>query len=151
MQNFMNEAFKEAKKAYKIGEVPIGAVIVCDDKIISRGFNKRESKQNALMHAEIIAIDKACKKLKSWRLENAIMYVSLEPCPMCAGAIAASRIKKVVYGCKEKSGCDNLCENILSSTRLNHKVEIEYDDTLEKDISQLLTQFFKEKRQKEVN
>lgn len=151
MQNFMNEAFKEAKKAYNIGEVPIGAVIVCDGKIISRGFNKRESKQNALMHAEIIAINNACKKLKSWRLENAIIYVSLEPCPMCAGAIAASRIKKVVYGCKEKSSCDNLCENILTSTRLNHKVEIEFDNTLEKDISQLLTQFFKDKRQKEVN
>lgn len=147
----MNEAFKEAKKAYNIGEVPIGAVIVCDGKIISRGFNKRESKQNALMHAEIIAINNACKKLKSWRLENAIIYVSLEPCPMCAGAIAASRIKKVVYGCKEKSSCDNLCENILTSTRLNHKVEIEFDNTLEKDISQLLTQFFKDKRQKEVN
>ncbi len=147
----MNEAFKEAKKAYNLGEVPIGAVIVSDGKIISRGYNKRESKQNALMHAEIIAIDKACKKLKSWRLENAIMYVSLEPCPMCAGAIAASRIKKVIYGCKEKSSGDNLCENILSSARLNHKVEIEYNDTLENEISRLLTQFFKEKRQKEAN
>ena len=147
----MNDAFKEAKKAYALGEVPIGAVIVCDGKIISRGFNKRESKQNALMHAEIIAIDKACRKLKSWRLENAIMYVSLEPCPMCAGAISAARIKKVVYGCKEKSSGDNLCENILGSVRLNHKVEVEFDNTLESDISQLLTQFFKEKRQKEVN
>ncbi len=147
--NFMNETLKEAKKAYSAGEVPIGAVIVVDGKIISKGYNQRESKQNALMHAEISAISKACKKLHSWRLENAIMYVTLEPCPMCAGAISASRIKKVVYGCKEKSGGDNLCELILSSTRLNHKVEIEYDESMQNEIAALLSQFFKEKRHSE--
>ena len=145
----MNETLKEAKKAYSAGEVPIGAVIVVDGKIISKGYNQRESKQNALMHAEISAISKACKKLHSWRLENAIMYVTLEPCPMCAGAISASRIKKVVYGCKEKSGGDNLCELILSSTRLNHKVEIEYDESMQNEIAALLSQFFKEKRHSE--
>lgn len=143
MKNFMNEALKEAKRAKHENEIPIGAVIVIDDKIISRGHNKREKSQNAIHHAEIIAIDKACKKLKSWRLENATMYVTLEPCPMCAGAIANARIKKVVYGAKDKSSTDNLCETILSSTRLNHKVEIAYEETPE--CSQILTDFFRKR------
>ena len=146
MIDFMKEAFKEAQKAYNENEVPIGAVLVIDGKIISRGHNKREKSQNALMHAEIIAIEKACKKLKSWRLENASLYVSLEPCPMCAGAIANARIETLVYGCKEKTSKDGLCEKILSSDRLNHKVEIIYDESYEEQISTLLAKFFKEKR-----
>ena len=143
MKDFMNEAFKEAKKAKIENEIPIGCVIVMDDKIISRGHNTREKSQNALFHAEIVAINKACKKLKSWRLDNAVMYVTLEPCPMCAGAIANARIKKVVYGAKDKSSDDNLCEKILSSTRLNHKTEIIFDERSE--CSQILTDFFRKR------
>ena len=143
MKDFMKEALKEAQKAKQENEIPIGAIIVIDDKIVSRGHNKREKSQNALHHAEIIAIDKACKKLKSWRLENAVMYVTLEPCPMCAGAIANARIKKVVYGAKDKSSTDNLCETILSSTRLNHKVETLYQET--PACAQILTDFFRKR------
>ncbi len=150
MLDFMLEAIKEAKRALKNDEVPIGAVIVIDENIVARGKNARETSQNALHHAEIIAINKACKKLKSWRLENATLYVTLEPCPMCAGAIANARIKKVVYGCKEKSGKDNLCQQILSSTRLNHKVDVVYDARYNDEISNLLTSFFSKKRVKEV-
>jgi tRNA(adenine34) deaminase len=145
MSKFMNEAIKEAKKAFNKNEVPIGAVIVLDGKIIARGQNSREKSQNAIKHAEIIAIEKACKKLKSWRLENAEMYVTLEPCPMCAGAIANARIRKVVYACSEKTSEDHLCEKILQSNRLNHKVEMEEERNDE--ASKLLTSFFKQKRQ----
>ena len=142
----MEEAIIEAKKALKKNEVPIGAVIVLHGKIISRGFNKREKKQNAIKHAEIIAIEKACKKLKSWRLDEAEIYVTLEPCPMCAGAIANARIKKLVYASKEHSSEDNLCEKILSSNRLNHKTEIVYDEKYNEVCSKMLTEFFKNKR-----
>ncbi len=146
MKNFLKEAYKEAEKAFKEDEVPIGAVIVIDGKIISRGHNNREKSQNAIKHGEIIAIEKACKKLKSWRLENATLYVTLEPCPMCAGAIANARISKVIYGCKEKTSQDGLCEKILSSQRLNHKVELIYDESMSEEISNLLAHFFKNKR-----
>ncbi len=142
----MEEAIRLAKKANSKKEVPIGAVIVCDDKIIARGFNKREKSKNALNHAEIIAINKACKKLKEWRLENCTLYVTLEPCPMCAGAIANARIKKVFYGAKEKTSNDNLFEQILTSNRLNHKCEIEQLTEYEKTCSSILTEFFKNKR-----
>lgn len=145
MKDFLLEAIKEAEKAERDNEIPIGAVIELDGKIISRGHNKREKSQNALHHAEIIAIDKACKKLKSWRLENAIMYVTLEPCPMCAGAIANARIKKVVYGAKDKTSNDNLCEKILSSQRLNHKVEMQFQEN--EICAKKLTNFFKKNRQ----
>lgn len=146
MKDFMKESIKEAKKSLAQNEVPIGAVIVVDGKIIARGYNKREKSQNALMHAEIVAIDKACKKLKSWRLDNSEIYVTLEPCPMCAGAIANARITKVIYGASEKTSCDNLCEKILSSTRLNHKTQIEIDVAHQEECASLLTQFFKNKR-----
>ena len=146
MKNFMKEAIKEALKAQNEDEVPIGAVIVCNGKIISRGHNKREKSQNAINHGEIIAIEKACKKLKSWRLDKCEIYVTLEPCPMCAGAIANARIKKLVYGCEEKTGQEGLCEKILTSERLNHKVEIEKDFTFRGEISQILSSFFKSKR-----
>ncbi len=142
----MAEAIKEAKRAYEKGEVPIGAVIVSDGKIISRGQNKREKSQNALHHAELIAIDKACKKLKSWRLENCDLYVTLEPCPMCAGAITNARIRNVYFACKEKTSKDNLFEQILNSDRLNHKTKIFQDTTHEQECSALLTNFFKSKR-----
>lgn len=146
MKDFMKEAIKEAEKALKADEVPIGAVIVIDGKIIARGHNQREKSQNAIKHAEIIAIEKACKKLKSWRLENATIYVTLEPCPMCAGAIANARINNLVYGAKEKTSCDNLCEKILFSKRLNHSTTIVFDTTHEEEISKMLSDFFKQKR-----
>ena len=146
MIDFMNEALKEAKKSLKENEVPIGAVIVIDNKIVSRGRNKREKSQSATAHAEIIAIEKACKKLKSWRLENATIYVTLEPCPMCAGAIANARIAKLVYGGEEKTSQDLLCETILSSCRLNHKVLIEKDASHQEECEKLLTDFFSSKR-----
>jgi len=146
MIDFMSEAIKEAQKALKKNEVPIGAVVVKGDKIIGRGHNCRENKQNAVKHAEIIAIEKACKKERSWRLDNCEIYVTLEPCPMCAGAIANARIKRVVYGAEEKTSCDNLCQSILTSTRLNHKVEILIDEDNKERCSRLLTEFFKNRR-----
>lgn len=145
----MNEALKEAQKSLKKDEVPIGAVIVKDGKVIAKGHNMRERKQNALLHAEIVAINKACKKLKSWRLENCELYVTLEPCPMCAGAIANARIKKVIIGAHEKTSNDNLCEKILKSPRLNHKCDIVFDETMEESCSKLLSDFFKNKRNKD--
>lgn len=146
MIDFMEEALKEAQKALKKDEVPIGAVIVKDGKIVARGRNSREKSQNALKHAEIIAINKACKRLKSWRLDGCEIYVTLEPCPMCAGAIANARISKVVYGAKETTSEDNLCELILKSNRLNHKPNIEYREN--KFCKDILQDFFKNKRKK---
>lgn len=146
MNMFMEEAINLAEKAGRKGEIPVGAVIVCDGKIISKGCNCREKKQSATKHAEIVAIEKACKKLKSWRLENCEIYVSLEPCPMCAGAIANARIKKLIYAAEEKTSGDRLMSIILSSNRLNHKVEIEYMPN--KRAQQLLSNFFKKKRKK---
>lgn len=147
MNKFMDEALLFANKAYNKQEVPIGAVIVKDNKIIAKAFNCRERKQNALYHAEILAINKACKKLKSWRLDNCELYVTLEPCPMCAGAIANARLKKVYIGAHEKTSEDNLCEAILTSPRLNHKVEFEFLSEYEAPCKKLLTDFFKSKRQ----
>ena len=144
--NFMEEALKEAYKALKKQEVPIGAVIVKDEKIISHGYNKREKSKNALMHAEVVAINKACKKLKDWRLEDCTIYVTLEPCPMCAGAIANARIKKVVFGAKDKTAQDELCTKILTSIRLNHKCQVVQDKESEALCAKLLTNFFKNKR-----
>lgn len=148
MLNFMEEAIKQANKALEKDEVPIGAVIVKNGKIIARGYNCREKNQNALMHAEIVAIDKACKKLNSWRLDGCQIYVTLEPCPMCAGAIVNARIDKLVYGCQEKTSEENLCEKILKSNRLNHHTEIVFDQTYQKQISQILSAFFQEKRKR---
>ena len=146
MKDYMAYALKQAKEAYRKDEVPIGAVIVKDNKIIARGQNMREKKQNALMHAEICAINKACKKLKSWRLDDCQIYVTLEPCPMCAGAIVNARIKKVVFACRQTTSQDNLTSDIFTSERLNHKVEMEHDDKYEKESSLLLTTFFESKR-----
>ncbi len=144
--NFMEIAFLEAKKSLKKNEVPIGAVIVKNGKIISKGHNLREKRKNALMHAEIIAINRACKKLHSWRLDDCEMYVTLEPCPMCAGAILNARIKKVVYACEEKTSSDKIFETIMKSNRLNHKCNFMKDETFEEESSKLLTDFFKSKR-----
>ncbi len=146
MKDFMKEALKEAKLALDNDEVPIGAVIVKNDKVISRGYNNRQKSQNAIKHAEIIAIEKACKKLKSWRLDGCDIYVTLEPCPMCAGAIANARINKLIYACNETTSNDNLCKKILASNRLNHKVEIINDDRYQEECSKILSNFFKNKR-----
>ncbi len=145
--DFMKLALKEAEKAYSEGEVPIGAVLVLDGKVISKGRNKREKTQNALHHAEVIAIDKACRKLKSWRLDGAVMYVTLEPCPMCAGAIANARIKKVIYAAKDASNNSEIIEKIFSSTRLNHKVEYIQGDYAD-ECSKLLSSFFAKYRKR---
>ena len=145
---FMEIALKEAKKANKKDEVPIGAVIVKDNKVIAKGYNKREKSKNAINHAEIVAIKRACRKLKDWRLEACEMYVTLKPCPMCAGAISNARIKRVYFGAEETNSKDNLCEQIFSSTRLNHKVELVKLEEYSSICSELLSSFFKNHRQK---
>lgn len=123
-ERFMYEALRQAKKAANLGEMPVGAVIVRDGEIISRAYNKRETKKNALLHAEISAIDKACKNLGGWRLPKCEMYVTLEPCPMCAGAILNARIEKVYFGAyDEKSGCAGSKLNLLDMNLCNFKTE----------------------------
>ena len=145
-EKFMEEALKEAFKAYKKLEVPIGAVIVKDNKIIARGHNLKEEKQNTLKHAEIIAIEKASKKLNNWRLNDCEMYVTLEPCAMCAGAIINSRIKKVYIGTlEEKTGACGSKLNLLQDFNFDTKVEIE-NGILEKECKDILQSFFKELR-----
>ncbi len=146
-EKFMKEAIKEAIKARKKDEVPIGAVIVKGGKIISRGYNLRESKQNSLKHAEIIAIDKACKKLNNFRLENCDLYVTVEPCLMCSGAIVQSRIRKVYFGaCDEKYGTVTSVVNAFG-IKSNHKVEFE-QGICKEDCETLIKEFFKELRKK---
>ena len=141
----MSKALLCAKKAEKIDEVPIGAVIVKDNKIISTGYNTREKSQNALDHAEIIAIKKACKKLGSWRLDGCDIYVTLKPCPMCAGAILNARINCCYYGAENINDSDNLIENIMQNTKLfNHKTKLVYLQN--DDCKEILTKFFKQKR-----
>lgn len=146
-EKFMREALKEAQKAYNKEEVPVGAVIVKNDKIIARGYNSKEEKNNTIKHAEIIAIEKASRKLSNWRLENCEMYVTLEPCPMCAGAIINSRIKKVYIGAlDEKTGA---CGSVLNlfNYPFNHRVEFK-TGILELECKSLLQNFFKELRKK---
>ena len=145
-EKFMQEALNEAKKAYKKKEVPIGAVIVYKNKIIARGYNLRESKKNSLLHAEIIAIKKACKKLKSWRLDECDLYVTLEPCPMCSGAIIQARIKNIFFGAKDpKAGCVNSKLQLFEPGLFNYNVNVA-GGLLESECSQLLKDFFKELR-----
>ena len=146
-EKFMKQAIKEAKKAYEKEEVPVGAVIVKDGKIIARGHNLKETKLNTIKHAEIIAIEKASKKLSSWRLENCDLYVTLEPCAMCAGAIINSRIRKVYVGTDdEKTG---VCGSVLNlfEYKFNHKVEVE-KGILKQECKEILQGFFKELRLK---
>ena len=140
---YMNLALIEAEKAYKQGEVPIGAVIVKDGKILAKAHNTRNKSKNAVNHAEILAIEKACKRLKDWRLENAEIYVTLEPCPMCAGAIIQSRIKKVYIGAMdEKTGACGSVLNLLSDYKFNHVVEVE-SGFLKEECEKMLKDFFK--------
>lgn len=144
----MKEALKEAKKAFNKNEIPVGCVIVLDDQIIARGHNLRQTKKSVLGHAEIMAIQKANKKLDSWILENCTMYVTLEPCSMCAGAILQSRIKRLVFGAYEpKHGACGSIINILDNNEFNHQVEIT-SNVLENESSTLLKNFFQILRQK---
>ena len=142
-ERFMKEALKEAKKAYDKLEVPVGAVIVKNGKIIARGYNQKETKKDTIKHAEIIAIEKASKKLDSWRLNDCEMYVTLEPCPMCAGAIINSRIKKIYIGTlDEKTGAVGSVLDLFSDYTFNHKVEVE-KGIMQKDCEKILKDFFK--------
>ena len=144
---YMKEAIRQAKKAYAIGEVPIGCVIVRDGKIISRGYNRRTIDKNTLAHAELAAIKKASKKLNDWRLEGCTMYVTLEPCQMCAGALVQSRIDRVVVGCMNpKAGCAGSILNLLQMPEFNHQVELE-TGVLEEECSQMMKDFFRELRE----
>lgn len=148
---YMKEAINEAKKAEELGEVPIGAIIVWKNEIIARGHNLRETTQNAVTHAEMLAIQEACKKVGSWRLEETTLYVTLEPCPMCAGAILQSRIPRIVYGAKDpKAGCVHSLYHLLQDERLNHQCEVT-DGILEDECGQLLTNFFKQLRLQKKN
>lgn len=143
---FMKEALKEAKKAYDKLEVPVGAIIVKDDKIIARAHNLKETKFDTTKHAEILAIQKASKKLKSWRLIDCEMYVTLEPCSMCAGALINSRIKKIYIGANdEKTGAVGSVFNLLEDYTFNHKVQIE-KGILKQECENILKEFFKEIR-----
>ena len=147
-ESFMKQAVKQAKKAYDKLETPIGCVIVHEDKIIARGYNKRNMKKNTLAHAEILAINKASKMLGDWRLEDCTMYVTLEPCPMCAGAIVQARIPRVVIGSMNpKAGCAGSVLNLLQLDGLNHQVEIT-KGVLAEECSGLMTSFFRELRKK---
>ena len=144
---YMALALKEAEKAFLKGEVPIGVVIVKDDKILAKAHNTRRESKNAINHAEIIAIQKACKRLKDWRLENAEIYVTLEPCPMCAGAIIQSRIKKVYIGTLDgKTGACGSVLNLFKDYKFNHNVEVEYG-ILKNECEEILKKFFKELRE----
>lgn len=147
-EKYMRAAIREAKKAYALEEVPIGCVIVQNGKIIARGYNRRNTDKNTLAHAELSAIKKASKKCGDWRLEDCTMYVTLEPCQMCAGAIVQSRMPKVVIAAKNpKSGCAGSVLNLLQISQFNHQVEIEYG-MLEEECSEMLSRFFRELREK---
>ncbi|WP_175401841.1 MULTISPECIES: tRNA adenosine(34) deaminase TadA [Lysinibacillus] len=145
---FMNSALEEAKKAALLGEVPIGAVLVYDGEIIARAHNLRETTQNATTHAELMVIQEACKKIGSWRLEKTTLYVTLEPCPMCAGAILQSRVPRVVYGARDiKAGCVDSLYRLLNDARFNHECEVT-EGILAGECGQILTDFFRALRER---
>ena len=143
---YMAKAIKLAQKAYVQGDVPIGCVIVKDDKVIARGYNKRNLKKTTLAHAELLAIEQASKKLGDWRLEDCTMYVTLEPCQMCAGAIVQARIPEVMIGCMNpKAGCAGSIYNLLQEPAFNHQVSL-FKGVLEEECSQMLKDFFRSLR-----
>lgn len=147
-EKFMKQALIEARKAYGKDEVPIGAVIVKDGKVIARGHNTRQQTQNAVNHAEMIAIQKACKKVGSWRLCDCDLYVTLEPCPMCAGACINSRLNAVYFGAYDaKAGCAGTLYNLPEYERFNHRLKVE-GGILQQECVKILSDFFKQKRQK---
>lgn len=140
---FMMAAIEEARKAEAIGEVPIGAVVVFQDQVIAKAHNLRETTQNAVTHAELMAIQQACEIVGSWRLEETTLYVTLEPCPMCAGAILQSRIPRVVYGARDmKAGCVDSLYRLLNDPRFNHECDVT-DGVLAEECGQMLTNFFR--------
>lgn len=145
-QYYMNEALIEAQKAFDLGEVPIGAVIVYQGDIIGRAHNLRETSQNATTHAELMAIQQACETIGSWRLEETTLYVTLEPCPMCAGAILQSRVPTVVYGARDiKAGCVDSLYRLLNDARFNHECDV-IEGVMAEACGDILTQFFRELR-----
>ena len=147
-EKYMKEAIRQAKRGWKLGEVPIGCVIVHDGKIIGRGYNRRKTDKNTLRHAEITAIDKASRVMGDWRLEGCTMYVTLEPCQMCAGALVQSRIDRVVIGSMNpKAGCAGSVLNLLQIAGFNHQVEI-VQGVCQEECSAMLSEFFKELREK---
>lgn len=147
-EKFMREALRQAKKAYALDEAPIGCVIVQDGKIIARGYNRRNTDKNTLSHAELIAIRKAAKKLGDWRLEGCTMYITLEPCQMCAGAMVQARLTEAVIGCMNpKAGCAGSVLNILQTEAFNHQVRVTRG-VLQEECSKILQQFFRELREK---
>lgn len=147
-EKFMKEAIRQAKKAEAIGDVPIGCVIVSDGRIIARGYNKRNKNKTVLAHAELLAMSKACRKAGDWRLEDCTMYITLEPCQMCAGAIVQARIPRVVIGSMNpKAGCGGSILNLLQMKEFNHQVEVTRG-VLEEECSEMLSAFFWKLRQK---
>lgn len=147
-EKYMKEALKQAKKAYEKDEIPVGAIIVKNHKIIARAYNEKEYKLDTTKHAEILAIQKASKKLKTWRLTDCEMYVTLEPCSMCAGALIQARIKKVYIGTLDKkTGACGSVLNLLKDYTFNHKVELE-TGILQEECEQILKQFFRELRER---
>ena len=147
-RQFMQLALKEAEKAGALGEVPIGAIIVYRGEVIAAASNLRETTQNAVTHAELMAIQQACEKIGSWRLEDATLYVTLEPCPMCAGAILQSRIPRVVYGARDvKAGCVDSLYRLLNDPRFNHECEVT-EGVLAEQCGQILTDFFRALRER---
>ena len=146
-ERYMKAAIAQAKKAWKLGETPIGCVIVYEDKIIARGYNRRNTEHNTLSHAELNAIKKASKDIGDWRLEGCTMYVTLEPCPMCAGALVQSRIDKVVIGAMNpKAGCAGSVINLLNMEGFNHRVEVE-TGILGDECGKMMSDFFRELRE----
>ena len=147
-ETYMREAIRQAKKAWKLQEVPIGCVIVKDGKILARGYNRRNTDKNTLAHAELLAIRRASRAVGDWRLEECTMYITLEPCQMCAGAIVQSRIPRVVIGSRNpKAGCAGSILNLLQVPAFNHQVELT-ERILEEECSALLKNFFKELRER---
>ena len=149
-ERYMKEAIRQARKAYALREVPIGCVIVCGDKIIARGYNRRNTDKNTLSHAELNGIRKASRKLGDWRMEGCTLYVTLEPCQMCAGAIVQARIDRVVIGTMNpKAGCAGSVLNLLEMEGFNHKVQVTRG-ILEEECSKMLSDFFKELREEKA-
>ena len=149
-ERFMREALKEAQKAYDMGEVPVGAVIVKDNEIIARGHNLRERDQNPILHAEIIAIHRAAQAVKSWRLTGCEIYVTIEPCPMCAGAMVQGRLDRLVFGAGDpKSGCAGSRYDLVRDQRFNHRLEV-VEGVLEDECSQIIKKFFRMKREQRL-